>query len=141
MFMLLQQVPVLASPEAFSFPLAHTAAITEYIADRHPSLLPSAHRNEIKRMVTKMHELNFFTLSFSGSPGAAAPDSPPPIVKRLETPILERLEREDISEEYRKALEYKLSMYATSLHPSLHAPLRQFVVTCGLSLPFPKITA
>jgi len=95
------QVPVLGSTVAFSFPLAQTSAISIYIAERHPRLLPEDHAAEIKRLVKKMHELNFFTLSFRGSPKLASGFS---------DAALRRLEDKTISDEYRKALEYKVTI-------------------------------
>jgi len=93
------QVPVLGSPVAFSFPLAQTTAISAYVSDRYPSLLPGAHAETIKKSLIKMHELNFFTLSFLKSPKLAS---------GFADVVLKRLDKDGISEEYRKALEYKL---------------------------------
>ena len=96
-----KKVPVLSNPTAFSFPLSQTAAISAYIAERYPSLLPGEHALEIKKLTDEMHELNFFSLSFRGSPELA---------KGFADAALRRLDDGSISEEYRKALEYKLMM-------------------------------
>lgn len=95
------QVPVLGSPDAFTFPMAQTTNITSYVAGRHPRLLPPEHANKIKKALEDMHDLNFFTLSFRSSPKLAA---------GFADGVLRRLERKDIGDEYRKALEYKLMM-------------------------------
>jgi len=97
----MNQVPVLGSPAAFSFPLAQTTAISAYVSDRYPSLLPEAHAETIKQSLIKMHELNFFTLSFLKSPKLAS---------GFVDVVLKRLAKDDISEKYRTALEYKLMM-------------------------------
>lgn len=92
---------MLGSPVAFSFPLNQTSTISTYISERHPSLLPNEHAAEIIRLVNKMHELNFFTLSFRGSPKLAS---------GFADAAVKRLEDKSISDDYRKALEYKLMM-------------------------------
>ena len=94
------QVPVLGSDAVFDFPLAQTVAISSYIAERYPELKPAEHAEESSRLVHQMHEINFFTLSFKGTEfGSTRPNG-----------ILSRLEDKDISEKYRKALEYKLEL-------------------------------
>ncbi|ETI27195.1 hypothetical protein G647_09878 [Cladophialophora carrionii CBS 160.54] len=93
------QVPVLGSPVAFSFPLAQTTAISKYIAERYPALHPPEHTDDIKRLLDEMHAMNFFTLSFVKSPKLAS---------GFADAVLKRLANPDISDEYRKALEYKL---------------------------------
>lgn len=95
------KVPVLGSPVAFSFPVNQTSQISTYVSERHPNLLPPAHAAEITRLVNKMHELNFFTLSFRGSPKLAS---------GFADAALRRLQDDTISDEYRKALEHKVMM-------------------------------
>ena len=95
------KVPVLGSSAAFSFPLNQTSKISTYIAERHPSLLPQEFAAEIVQLINKMHELNFFTLSFRGSPTLAS---------GFADAALKRLDDKSISDEYRKALKYKLIM-------------------------------
>ena len=92
---------MLGSEVAFDFPMSQTTAISEYIAARYPGLLPSQHAAKIHEMVHKMHEINFFTLSFKGSPKLAA---------GFADAALRRLEDQSISSRYREALEYKLEM-------------------------------
>ncbi|KAH8820179.1 hypothetical protein F5884DRAFT_893113 [Xylogone sp. PMI_703] len=95
------QVPVLGSEVAFDFPMAQTTAISEYIAARYPDLLPTQYAAKIHEMVHKMHEMNFFTLSFKGSPKLASGFADAASV---------RLADKNISDRYRKALEYKLEI-------------------------------
>ncbi|KAK4065897.1 uncharacterized protein Triagg1_8449 [Trichoderma aggressivum f. europaeum] len=95
------QVPVLGSDVAFDFPMSQTTAISEYIAARYPGLLPPKHAAKIHEMVHKMHEMNFFTLSFKGSPQLAS---------GFADVALKRLEDKSISARYREALEYKLEI-------------------------------
>lgn len=97
----LSQVPVLGSEIAFDFPMAQTTAISEYIAARYPDLLPAKHAAKIHEMVHRMHEMNFFTLSFKGSPKLASGFTDAALV---------RLGDKSISDRYRKALEHKLEM-------------------------------
>ncbi|KAF2105144.1 hypothetical protein NA57DRAFT_30050 [Rhizodiscina lignyota] len=95
------QVPVLGSDVAFEFPMSQTTSISEYIAARYPELLPAEHAAKIHEMVHKMHEMNFFTLSFKGSPKLAS---------GFADAALSRLADKTISKRYRKALEYKLEI-------------------------------
>lgn len=81
--------------------MAQTTAISEYIATRYPELLPSEHAAKIHEMVHKMHKINFFTLSFKGSPKLASSFTDAALV---------RLEDKAISQRYRKALEHKLAV-------------------------------
>ena len=82
-----------------TFPWSQNASITEHIASRHPRLLPAAHKDEIIALVREMHDsLNFFTLSFTKSPKLAA---------GFKSGVERILARNDISEEYWAALEFK----------------------------------
>ncbi|OAP54847.1 hypothetical protein AYL99_11295 [Fonsecaea erecta] len=117
------QVPVLGSPVAFSFPLAQTTAISAYVSERYPALLPKAHAETIEKSLKQMHDLNFFTLSFLKSPKLAS---------GFADVALKRLARNDISEEYRKALEYKLMILkrdkVDALHPEkIHSEVNKAV--------------
>ena len=66
--------------------------------ERFPQLSPDAHKNEIMRLTYKMHELNFFTLSFRSSPKLASGFVDQ--VDRL-------LSQPGISERYKNALQHK----------------------------------
>ncbi len=81
--------------------MAQTSLISEYIAARYPQLLPPQHAERIREMVRKLHEINFFTLSFKGSPKLAS---------GFADAAISRLEDKTISDRYREALEYKLAM-------------------------------
>ena len=63
--------------------------------------MPSDKEEEIRQYLTDLHALNYFSLSFPGRPV---------IAKGLETSVSRRLEDPAISDEYRKALEFKLEM-------------------------------
>jgi glutathione S-transferase len=94
------QVPALTSP-ILETPLADSLDITHYLLSRHPDLTPEGHENQCLELLKSMHDLNYFALSF--------PDRPK-VVEGFVKAIKERLARERISEEYRDALEYKLSV-------------------------------
>jgi hypothetical protein len=83
------------------FPINQSCAITDHVIKRFPGLAPPAYKEEIMKLLYKMHELNFFTLSFVKSPKLASGfvDN----VDRI-------LARSDISDKYRKLLEYKKEM-------------------------------
>ena len=74
--------------------------ITHFVMERYPRLLPEAHKTEIMALLADLHALNFFSLSFPGRPQAA---------QGLSKAITDRMEG-DISDKYRKLLEYKLTM-------------------------------
>jgi glutathione S-transferase len=95
------KVPVLGSDVALDFPLAQTTAISEYISARYTGLLPAKHAQTIHEMIHKMHEINFFTLSFKGSPKLAS---------GFTDIALNLLADKTMGKEYRKALEYKVEM-------------------------------
>lgn len=81
--------------------MSQTAAISEYIVARYPELLPAEYSGKIKEMIRKMHEINFFSLSFKGNPKLAS---------SFADAALTRLEDKVIGREYREALENKLQM-------------------------------
>jgi hypothetical protein len=75
--------------------------ITWYLLDRYPDLLPQQREGNIRELLKAVHALNYFALSFPDRPQVAAS-----FVKNIQ----DRLARDDISDEYRNALEYKLSV-------------------------------
>ena len=75
--------------------------ITLFMATKYPDLVPDAHAAEIRRSLTDLHTLNYFSLSFPGRKGVG---------ERLENRVLQRLEQKGISDRYRKALEFKLNV-------------------------------
>jgi hypothetical protein len=106
--------------------MAQTTAISKYIAERYPALHPPEHSADIKRLLEEMHAMNFFTLSFVKSPKLAS---------GFADAALKRLENLDISDEYRKALEYKLMMSVISF------PLRHMVFVHVSCPPFVSDTS
>jgi glutathione S-transferase len=96
------QVPVLTHQTALSQPIRDSLDITLYIAEQYPELIPQSHRDEISHLLQDLHSINYFSLSFSGEPEVAS--------SIMRDPIMQILERPDISERYRDALQYKLMM-------------------------------
>ncbi|KAK5456243.1 hypothetical protein LTS15_005562 [Exophiala xenobiotica] len=94
------QVSELVSP-VLKKPIADSLDITWYLLDRYPDLLPQEHEGNIRDLLKAVHALNYFALSFHDRPKVTAS-----FVKNIQ----DRLARDDISDEYRKALEYKLSV-------------------------------
>ena len=94
-----EKVPVLVAPPAA--PLADSLAITYYLAQFYPMLIPAAYKSEIRELLEELHTLNFFTLSFSNRPQPA---------QALKNAAHNLLARKDISEPYRDALNYKLKV-------------------------------
>jgi len=94
------QVPVLVDP-SLDKPLADSLHITEHLCRLFPSLLPPSHATEIEGLLRELHSINFFTLTNAGKPQVAS---------SMKEAIEKLLQKQDISERYRKALEYKLSV-------------------------------
>jgi hypothetical protein len=82
-------------------PMPDSLKQTYFLAERYPSLIPAAHDAQIRQLLRDLHALNYFSLSFPGRPH---------IAKGFEAAVLRRLEDPDISERYRKALEFKLNV-------------------------------
>jgi hypothetical protein len=95
-----KKVPVLTSP-SLPFPIADSVDITHYLAALYPSLIPPTHAYLITQLLQELHNLNFFSLSFANKP---------PLAQGYKAGVLRRLKGEagELSERYRKALEYKL---------------------------------
>ncbi|OAL32032.1 hypothetical protein AYO22_00902 [Fonsecaea multimorphosa] len=98
---ILDQVPVLYSPALLKKPIADSLEITEYMAERYPSLIPKEHEQLIRRLLVDLHALNFFSLSFPGRPTVAA---------GMKAAVVRRLQMPGISERYREALKFKLTV-------------------------------
>lgn len=92
------RVPALTNDKLLPQSLHETLDITWYLCDWYPGFLPREHANEIRRLIEELHEINFPVLTF-GPQDRHALD--------LDASVHEILRRDDISEEYRKALEYK----------------------------------
>jgi glutathione S-transferase len=90
----------LTSP-SLPFPIADSVDITHYLAALYPSLIPPTHAYLITQLLQELHNLNFFSLSFANKP---------PLAQGYNAGVLRRLKGEagELSERYRKALEYKL---------------------------------
>lgn len=93
------QVPALTSP-SIEKPLVDSLDITYFLMKRHPQLQPEAFGAVIASLLADLHAINYFSLTFQGRPSVA---------QDLFKAITTKLEG-DISTEYRKLLEYKLSV-------------------------------
>lgn len=74
--------------------------ITTFLADYYPSLIPESHKTVILDSLHDLHALNYFSLSF--------PDRPQ-VAHGFKAAVERRLEG-NISDRYREALKYKLSV-------------------------------
>jgi hypothetical protein len=63
--------------------------------------MPAAVKSEIHQYLTALHKVNYFSLSFPGRRNVA---------KGFEEAVQARLASPDISDRYRKALEFKLDV-------------------------------
>ncbi|KAJ4535526.1 hypothetical protein HRR80_006004 [Exophiala dermatitidis] len=93
-------VPVLTIPGAEA-PLAESLDITYLLAQHYPFLIPRELSDEIKSLLAELHNINYFSLSYTHKPQRAE-DMVSNIQKRLDDP--------DVSDRWRRALEYKLEM-------------------------------
>ena len=91
------QVPVLA-PVNSKDTIPDSLEITKYLAKSYPSLIPASHADEIRRLLSQLHSLNYFSLSFTGRPEAP----------RGAKAFLEKQLGGDISERYREAIKVKV---------------------------------
>lgn len=76
-------------------PIPESVDITLYIAETYPDLLPN---EQVRVLLEELHTVNYFSLSFAGRP------------RTPKDGLLQLLARQDISDRYRKALEYKLTV-------------------------------
>ncbi|KAK5033476.1 hypothetical protein LTS07_003780 [Exophiala sideris] len=95
------QVPVLAHDSKLDRPIADSLEITYWLAEKYPQLIPAEHKDEIRQYLKDLHALNYFSLSF---PGRAE------VAQGFENGVNRRLADPNISDQYRKALEFKLSV-------------------------------
>lgn len=91
-------VPALTNPALLQTPLIGTVDITWYICGWYPSLLPPEHETTIRASIRELHEISFPVLTFGGDDTHAFD---------LNEKVLEILRGREVSEEYKKALEYK----------------------------------
>ena len=95
----LDQVPVLTHPSKFSPPITESLDISRYFSTFYPTLIPSHLSSEIDSLLRSLHSINYFSLTYTHKPQRASD---------MEGGVLKLLERDDISERYQKALEFKL---------------------------------
>jgi glutathione S-transferase len=92
------EVPVLVSKQDGSI-LPDSRAITFEIAKHYHQLMPEDHIDEIHRLLAKLHEIDFYSLTFNGKYmfpcGTIAT-------------LLERRNHVDTSDRYRRALDRKI---------------------------------
>lgn len=79
-------------------PIPDSVDITIFMANSYSSLIPKEHEKEVKRLIYALHDINFFSLTFAGKPE----------MQQRNVASLEARMKEDVSERYRKAIEYKL---------------------------------
>jgi hypothetical protein len=97
----LLEIPVLTDAIGKEFTMPDSLDMTLFIALNYPDLAPISHKWQIKQFLTDLHELNYFSLSFSARPvvGLAT-------LKKVE----DRLMNTNISDVYRKLLESKRTL-------------------------------
>lgn len=104
----MQKVPVL-SCIGKSGNIPDSLKMTFYMASKYPELMPVAHEKQIRQLLIDLHALNYFSLSFPGRMD---------VIQGIVDSIKTRLEDPTISNRYRKALEFKLSMYVILCFPN-----------------------
>lgn len=92
------EVPVMVSKQIGSI-LPDSRAIIFEIAKYYPRLMPEDHIDEIHRLLAKLHEIDFYSLTFTGKYMF-----PCGIIATL----LERRNRADTSDRHREALDRKM---------------------------------
>ena len=93
------KVPVLVSTTTKSLP--ETLAITKYIAQFYPSMIPACFEERINALLEDLHDINFFTLTFSERPDVA---------RNFKASVQKLLAKDNISDRYREALKFKLEV-------------------------------
>ncbi|KAI2473607.1 hypothetical protein F4781DRAFT_419384 [Annulohypoxylon bovei var. microspora] len=94
-------VPVLVNEKVLDKPMAESVDISYYIADWYPTLLPPQHKQVIEELMHELHEISYKLLTFGTQ--TKYPNSAFDWMRG-------QIERTDISDEYRKALEYKAGL-------------------------------
>lgn len=82
--------------------MADSLRITNYFATMFPDLKPAGYEDQIDEMLSRVHGLPYAVLSFGGHKAQ-------PILKGTVRTMRDILKQDDISPEYRKALEAKLA--------------------------------
>lgn len=94
------KVPVLSGQiDGRNRVIANTLEITYFLASKYPNLIPDAHADKIKRLLTDLHSIHFFSVSFDKLPFVGT-NNLAGVRKRLEDPT--------VSDHYRKLLEHKI---------------------------------
>lgn len=91
-------VPALTNDKLLPEPLHESLDIAWYLCEWYPGLLPPEHEPEIRKLIGELHEINFPVLTFGPSDRHALD---------LDNDVQKILGRNDISDEYRKALQHK----------------------------------
>ncbi|KAF7556753.1 hypothetical protein G7046_g6223 [Stylonectria norvegica] len=99
------QVPALTSP-ALPAVLDDSRAIADWLCEQQPELLPPEHRTTIARLMDKMYSFHALPLAVSSTAGQYEYGIP--------NTAAARLEKSDLSEPYRRALEIKSVLHDTT---------------------------
>lgn len=101
------QVPVMTrerrsgSTKPYLEVMPESTAISKFFAERFfPGLLGGSHQGEVDRLLEQLHQIQAFSLSIKSPTEAQAVEVPDPGLNEL-------LARTDISDKYRRALEFK----------------------------------
>lgn len=97
MFVLYVQVPVLASMDGETI-VPDSLEITKFLSRFYPDLMPASNRDEILDMLTRLHAINFFSLTYGGKPQSQ---------ERLKG-LLQQRSNSDISQRYHEVIEKKI---------------------------------
>jgi hypothetical protein len=92
------QVPALTSP-SLPEPITDSLEITTFLTKKYPGLVPEAYSESILALLTELHEIQPFSLCVSQIYNT------PEGVRNVGLDYL--LSRSDISDEYRRALQFK----------------------------------
>ncbi|OQV04058.1 Glutathione S-transferase, domain-containing protein [Cladophialophora immunda] len=106
-------VPVLLGPsssKALKKPLTESVDITYFLAQRFPSLCPPHLSPQIQRLMAELHDINYFSLTYTHKPQRAAD---------MENSVLKLLSDPTISPRWRQALEFKLEVVRATRAPAL----------------------
>jgi hypothetical protein len=92
---------VLTNSNVLPKPIANSLGITYCIAKHYPSLLPEEKKHEIIELLRELHGINCFTLTLSSKPAEAY---------ALTAAVEAKMAQPGVSERYRKALGFKMTM-------------------------------
>ena len=79
-------------------PIPDSVDITYFFASRYPSLVPKEHERDVKKLLADLHDINFFSLTFTGKPE----------MQQKNIASLQKTMEGDVSERYRNAIEHKI---------------------------------